>query len=60
MGLISLHDMVAFVYLQKAFDTVDQGILLSKMEHYGVRGVPLSLFKTYLRKREQCTTISNE
>ena len=40
-----------FLDRQKAFDTVDHEILLSKVEHYGIRRVPLKWFNTFLTQR---------
>ena len=47
-----------FLDFAKAFDTVNPNILISKMEHYGIRGVCLNLFKNYLANRQQCTEIN--
>ena len=46
-----------FVDFQKAFDTVDHSILISKLNHYGIRGEMNDWFKSYLTNRKQCVSI---
>ena len=47
LTMISLHD------LQKAFDTEEYKILRSKMNHYGIKGIPYEWFESYLTNRQK-------
>ena len=44
---------------KKVFDTVNRQILISKLEQYGARYVPLNLFKSYLENRQQFVSVNN-
>ena len=49
-----------FIDLRKAFDTVNHGILLKKLEHYGIRENTLDRFQSYLSDRKQFVDIDGK
>ena len=51
--------LAAFVNLRKAFDTVNLGILKSKLQLAGIRGSIFKWCADYLSNRHQCTLANN-
>ena len=48
-----------FIDLKNAFETVDQNILVNKLEHYGIRGVAEDWVCSYFENRIQYVRIND-
>ena len=48
-----------FIDLRKAFDTIDQSVLLNKLMKYGVKDLELKWFNNYLLCRSQVVCLEN-
>ena len=53
------HNATVLIDLKKAFDSVSHRLLLKKFEFYGVRGLPLNLFRSYLTNRRSYTELGS-
>ena len=51
-------NLTIFLYLKKAFDTVDHTIMIEKLRAYRIKGIPGNWFKSYLDNRQQYCSLN--
>ena len=58
-GTVDTYAIAIFMDQSKAFDTIDHEILITKMEHYGIKNLESQWFKSYLSDRKQYVEFNN-
>ena len=58
--IINEITLEVFIDLSKAFDTVDHKILLEKLTYFGISGMYIKWFKSYLELRQQYILYNNK
>ena len=53
-----LSSLAIYIDFSKCFDTLNRNILLKKLAAYGIRGLPLALFSSYLEERYQSVCVN--
>ena len=54
------YTLGVFIDLPKAFDTISHSVLIKKLQMYGIRGVNLAWFRSYLANRKQYITSGHD
>ena len=54
------YTLGVFIDLSKAFDTVNHPVLIKKLQIYGIRGVNLAWFCSYLGNRKQYISLGHD
>ena len=54
-----MHTSMILVDLQKAFDTLDHGVLLEKMKYFGFQTSVIKWFESYLSNKKFLVSIDN-
>ena len=52
--------LLLLIDFSNAFDMVEHSTLRKKLEHYGIRGLPLNWMKSYLSGRKQFVSANGE
>ena len=47
-----------FFNFKRVFETIDREIILNKLYMYGIRGIALDCFKSYMKRRRQTTKLN--
>ena len=53
------YNLADFLNLRKAFDTANHNLLLKKLTFYGIQGIELQWFESYLSERQQYCSVNN-